>query len=101
MNAYVSSVIPGYGLAPPVQDDALLHLARVMGIERGVAAWRQACRAAGVVCDVDRAMPPEDLARAAEVLARADGPAAPIGRGLAIRARTYLLLTRASAGAAS
>jgi hypothetical protein len=97
MNAYVSSVIPGYGLAPPVQDDALLHLARVMGVERGVAAWRQACRKAGVVCDVDHPLPPEDLARAAEVLAQTDGPAGPIGRGLAIRARTYLLLTRRGA----
>ncbi|HET6762454.1 MAG TPA: hypothetical protein VFH27_02250 [Longimicrobiaceae bacterium] len=84
-----------------MQDDALLHLARVMGVERGVATWRQACRTAGVVCDVDRPMPPEDLARAAEALARTTGPAGPIGRGLAIRARTYILLTRSQNGAAS
>ena len=85
-------VLPGYGLAPPAQDDALLHLARVMGVDRGVALWRDVCRRARVPFDADRPLSPAEMERAGEELSRVAGPAGVVGRGLVVRARTYLLL---------
>lgn len=83
--------IPRYRLAPPTEDDALAMLARVLGVEEAASTWLRACRRAGVRRTDDLA--PSELLRVCERLAEDEGRAGVIGGSLAVRARTYLLLS--------
>jgi hypothetical protein len=91
-----SSTVPGYGLAPPTQGDALASLARAVGPDRAADLWLRACAEAGVPrsnLDVD------DMMRVAERLAEQEGVVGVIGTSLAVRARTYRLLASTQARA--
>lgn len=96
----MNGTIPRYGLAAPDEDDALTMLARVVGVDRAAAAWSRARREAGVRAAGGRRLGPPELLRVAEVLAGSDGAERAIGTSLAVRVRTYLLLSRAPAGGA-
>ena len=88
--------IPGYELSAPVEADVLRALQRHFGPERAAAIWAGAVHAAGLTA-ADAPYSPEALARVAEVLRQQDGVARVIGRSLAIRIATYLVLRRRSA----
>jgi hypothetical protein len=84
-----SSTIPGYGLGPPTQGDALASLARAVGPDRAAGVWLRACADAGAPrtnLDVDEMM------RVAERLAEQEGVVGVIGKSLVVRVRTYRLL---------
>ena len=83
--------IPGYELAPPTEADAVHALARHFGRERAEAIWHAALRAAGVRRTGGTLLAAE-LAPVAEVLKQQEGVVRVIGRSLAIRVSTYLLL---------
>jgi hypothetical protein len=95
----MDGTIPRYGLAPPSEDDGLSMLARVIGVDRAAAAWVRARREAGLGADHRAALSPAELLRVAEVLVRSEGAEQAIGASLAVRARTWLLLNRETAGA--
>ncbi|MEM9554390.1 MAG: hypothetical protein AAGC60_09035 [Acidobacteriota bacterium] len=86
---------------PPVDDEldrltrrrAIHSLQRTLGEDAGRAAWSAACLDAGV--DADRPLPLDALARVASRLANDSGPASLVGSSLAIRVRTYQMLTQA------
>ena len=88
--------IPGYELSAPVEADVLRALQRHFGPERAAAIWAGAVHAAGLT-PADAPYGPEALARVADVLRQQDGVARVIGRSLAIRIATYLVLRRRSA----
>ena len=71
----------------------LRALQRHFGPERAAAIWAGAVQAAGLAAE-DAPHPPEALARVADVLRQQDGVARVIGRSLAIRVATYLVLRR-------
>ena len=83
--------IPRYRLAPPNEDDALAMLARVVGVDEATDTWLRACSEAGVRRTHELA--PGELLRVCEQLAAESGRAGVIGASLAVRARTYLLLS--------
>jgi hypothetical protein len=85
--------VPGYELPAPGEADVLRALQRHFGPERAAAIWSGAVQAAGLTPD-DAPHPPESLARIAEVLRQQDGVARVIGRSLAIRVATYLVLRK-------
>lgn len=86
------SRVPGYELPPPVARDVRRALRRNFGEERAAAIWEGACRAAGLEPEGD-AHAPEELSRVADVLGQQDGVTRVIGRSLAIRIATYLVLS--------
>ena len=88
--------IPGYELSAPVEADVLRALQRHFGPERAAAIWAGAVHAAGLT-PADAPYMPEALARVADVLRQQDGVARVIGRSLAIRIATYLVLRKRSA----
>ncbi|HET7232551.1 MAG TPA: hypothetical protein VFJ16_21255 [Longimicrobium sp.] len=94
----MSSIIPRYGLAPPSEDDALLMLARALGVDRAAKAWLRARRAAGL--QAHGKLTPEELLRAADALTQGDGCEPAIGTSLAVRVRSWILLNRQRQGAA-
>jgi hypothetical protein len=85
--------IPGYELSAPAEADVLRALQRHFGPERAAAIWAGAVHAAGLG-PADAPYSPEALARVADVLRQQDGVARVIGRSLAIRIATYLVLRR-------
>lgn len=87
-----TETIPRYRLAPPDEDDALAMLARVVGVDEATNTWLRACRNAGVRRTKDE-LSPGELLRVCEQLAAESGRAGVIGASLAVRARTYLLLS--------
>lgn len=91
MATETSGIIPRYRLAPPNEDDALAMLARVVGVDEAANTWLRACREAGVRRTHELA--PAELLRVCEKLAAESGRAGVIGASLAVRARTYLLLS--------
>jgi hypothetical protein len=95
----MDGTIPRYGLAPPSEDDGLSMLARVIGVDRAAAAWARARREAGLGTNHRAALGPAELLRVAEVLVRSGGAERAIGASLTVRARTWLLLNRETAGA--
>jgi hypothetical protein len=96
MEPQAPPVIPRYRLAPPTEDDALGMLARVLGPEGAASTWLRCCREAGV--RRDGGMHPAELLRVGERLADEEGVPGVIGTSLAVRARTYLLLSAQHAG---
>lgn len=96
-SSFASVRIPGYDLASPTEADAVAALRRVFGAERGAAAWRDACAAAGErpgsVADAPR------LSRVVDSLAVLGGAAATVARALTIRMRTYERLAARAADA--
>lgn len=88
--------IPGYELSAPVEADVLRALQRHFGPERAAAIWAGAVHAAGLT-PADAPYAPDALARVADVLRQQDGVARVIGRSLAIRIATYLVLRKRSA----
>jgi hypothetical protein len=97
MNAPPSHGLPGYGLAPPSAVDALAFLARALGPDRAASVWLRACDDAGVPRGD---LTPEQMLRASERLAREEGVVGVIGRSLAVRVSTYVLLQKTQAGGA-
>jgi hypothetical protein len=83
--------VPGYELRAPGEADVLRALRRHFGPERASAIWTGAVQAAGLASQ-DAPYPPQALARIADVLRQQDGVARVIGRSLAIRVATYLVL---------
>jgi len=94
----MTGTLPRYGLAAPNEDDALSMLARVIGVDRAAAAWARARREAGLGTNHRAALDPAELLRVAEVLVRAEGAERAIGTSLAVRCRTWLLLSRGAEG---
>ena len=90
--------VPGYGLAPLMEEDARAMLQRVFGGERGAALWKDACQVAGF--GDQRIEGAAQLLRVAQALATHGGAPAAVGRSMEIRLRTHAALTarRASAG---
>ena len=93
----VSSAAPAVPVTTAVVAPSLANLRRhvralVFPAVHGDAVVARACVAAGVA-DEDP-VPPEALARVADVLRQQDGVARVIGRSLAIRIATYLVLRK-------
>jgi hypothetical protein len=92
--------IPGYELSAPVEADVRRALQRHFGPERAAAIWAGAVHAAQLTA-ADAPYAPEALARVADVLRQQDGVARVIGRSLAIRIATYLVLRKRAAATPS
>lgn len=91
MHTAPQNAVPGYGLAPPTEQDALGFLARALGPDQAAALWVRTCRDAGVRSS---GMSLDELERAAQALAAQEGVAGVIGSSLVIRLRTYRLLEK-------
>ncbi|HEX8903584.1 MAG TPA: hypothetical protein VF771_01940 [Longimicrobiaceae bacterium] len=94
----MEGTIQRYGLAPPTEEDALTMLARVMGVDGATRAWLRACRSAGVSRHGVPRLSADELLRVAEKLAEGEGTERVIGTSLAVRTRTWVLLSRNHAG---
>ena len=87
--------VAAYDFAPPTEADAIAALQRVFGPARGMDAWTEACRAAGVA--VGKLGSVVELQRAADGLARQPGAAATVARAITLRLRTYNRLAERAA----
>jgi hypothetical protein len=86
--------VPGYNLAPLLEEDARAMLQRVFGGERGAALWKDACHVAGF--GDQRIEGAAQLVRVAQALATHGGAPAAVGRSMEIRIRTHAALTARS-----
>ena len=85
-----------YDLTAPSEADAIAALRRVFGAARGMDAWNDACRAAGLVPGAISSV--DELQRAADALATQAGAAPTVARAITLRVRTYnWLAARAAA----
>jgi hypothetical protein len=91
MTSTAHNDVPGYALAAPTEQDAITFLARALGADRAVSLWVRTCQEAGVRSG---RLSLDELARAAQALARHEGVAGVIGNSLVIRLRTYRLLEK-------
>jgi hypothetical protein len=93
--------IPGYDLAPLMEEDARAMLQRVFGGERAAALWADARHVAGL--GDARVEGAAQLLRVAQALATHGGAPAAVGRSMEIRLRTHAALSarRAASGKAT
>ena len=83
--------VPGYNLAAPTEQDALLALARLVGPDKAKATWAAACAAAGVP---RLGMSVAQLQLAAQQLAQQPGIVSVTGNSLMVRLISYQKLLR-------
>src|SRR5476651_2717784 len=90
--------VPGYNLAPLMEEDARAMLERVFGSERATALWKDACHIAGF--GDQHIETTAQLVRVAQALATHGGAPAAVARSMEIRLRTHAALTarRATSG---
>lgn len=84
------SVLPGYALREPNEDDARAALERVFGAERGAAHWSAACLAAGLAPGAVASR--EALETVCRALAGRGGACVAVARSVEIRLRTHARL---------
>jgi hypothetical protein len=83
--------VPGYELAPPSEQDLIMAMARMVGVEDARATWT-GVRAACGPAHPESPMTLDQLHSAAELLAQRPGLKVP-ARAFAIRLNSYRMLS--------
>ena len=88
-------IIPDYGLTAPVVDETLAKLTKSLGASKAAELWAGCCAKAGIPKKIQYS--PDELLAVGLVLAKTPGIAGVYGNGLAVRARSFRLLSNRAA----